>query len=174
MTSNEAGVSINPRDVRTRGRSMSAALPHGVVAFLMSDVEGSSAWWTTDATAMPGAVAALDLAVARFVGAAGVHLLKARGEDHSHFAVFDCPSDAVRAGLALHRGLRVTEGHRGGVELRVRVAVHVGEARPTGADYYGMVVIRRRGCGRLSTAARCCCLVPRLCSPSPHSMVTSD
>ena len=119
---------------------MSTPRPHGIVAFLMSDVEDSSAWWATDATAMRAAVAALDLAVADCVGAACGHLLKARGEGDSHFAVFDRSSDAVRAALALHTRLQVTDPRWCGVELRVRVAVHVGEAEPTAADYYGTVV----------------------------------
>jgi class 3 adenylate cyclase len=129
---------------------MSRLLPHGVVSFFMSDVEDSSAWWRSDATAMRDAVAALDLAVEEYVDAPGGHLLKARGEGDSHFAVFDRPSDAVVAALALHRRLGENDSLRRGVELRVRVAVHVGEAEPTDSDYYGMVVNQT---ARLRTAA---------------------
>jgi class 3 adenylate cyclase len=129
---------------------MNKPLPHGVVAFLMSDVEGSSGWWSTDAAAMRDAVGRLDWTVADCVDTTGGHLLKARGEGDSHFAVFDRPSDAVLAALATHRRLGEDEGLGSGVELRVRVGVHVGEAEATHSDYYGMVVNQT---ARLRTAA---------------------
>jgi class 3 adenylate cyclase len=116
----------------------------------MSDVENSSARWENDEKAMRDAVAALDLVVADCVASAAGHLLKERGEGDSHFAVFDRPSDAVRAALVLHKSLDASEAVRCGVGLRVRVAVHVGEAEPSLADYYGLVVNQT---ARLRTAA---------------------
>jgi class 3 adenylate cyclase len=119
---------------------MTTPLPHGVVAFFMSDVEGSSVGWATDATSMREAMTDLDAAAAECVSTAHGHLLRMRGEGDSHFAVFDRPSDAIGAALALHRQLGNPRGRGSGIELRVRIAVHVGEAGPTDADYYGSVV----------------------------------
>ena len=107
---------------------MTASLPNGVVAFFMSDVEGSSAGWATDGGAMREAMAELDVAATECVSAAHGQLLRMRGEGDSHFAVFDRSSDAISAALALQRRLGESGGHGSGIELRVRIAVHVGEA----------------------------------------------
>jgi class 3 adenylate cyclase len=106
----------------------------------MTDVEDSSKCWSSDAAAMRDAVSRLDRTAAACVGAAGGCLLKARGEGDSHFAVFDRPSDAVRAAIAWHAQLCRADAGVRDLELRVRCAVHVGEAAPTDVDYYGIVV----------------------------------
>jgi class 3 adenylate cyclase len=65
-------------------------------------------------------------------------VLKPRGEGDSHFVVFERPSSAVSAACELQS---VTSARRlGGVELRVRIGVHTGEANPSEDDYYGIAV----------------------------------
>ena len=117
----------------------SSCLPSGVVTFLMSDVEGSGRHWTANASAMGKAVKVLDHAVGTAVEHHGGFVLKQRGEGDSHFAVFNSPSEAVLAAGVLHSLLDRTSA-TDNIDLRVRVGVHLGEARATGNDYYGLAV----------------------------------
>jgi class 3 adenylate cyclase len=105
--------------------------------FLMSDLAGSSMLWETQPVAMSGAVTNLDAEVDSATEAHGGHVLKARGEGDSHFAVFSVASDAVLAACALQSRLVQPVN---GLDLRARVAVHVGEVRAIGDDYYGVPV----------------------------------
>jgi hypothetical protein len=66
-------------------------------------------------------------------------VVRPRGEGDSHFAVFNSPSDALFAAGALHSQLDRTS-RTDSIDLRVRVGVHLGEARATGNDYYGLAV----------------------------------
>jgi class 3 adenylate cyclase len=106
-------------------------LPSGVVTFLMTDVEGSSARWATAPSDMRADLVALDHAIADAVNEFGGVVLKARGEGDSHFAVFDRPSAAVLAACALQSAR---------LDVRVRAAVHLGEIDPADGDYYGVPV----------------------------------
>jgi class 3 adenylate cyclase len=65
-------------------------------------------------------------------------VLKPRGEGDSHFVVFERPSGAVSAACELQSATKTRR--LGGVELRVRIGVHVGEASPSEDDYYGIAV----------------------------------
>jgi class 3 adenylate cyclase len=105
----------------------------------MSDVEGSGRHWTANASAMGKAVQVLDHAVGTAVEHHGGFVLKQRGEGDSHFAVFNSPSEAVMAAGALH-SLLDRASATDNIDLRVRVGVHLGEARATGNDYYGLAV----------------------------------
>jgi class 3 adenylate cyclase len=113
-------------------------LPTGVVTFLMSDVEGSAEHWVSAPDLMTMAVRDLDNAVAAVSESYGGAVLKSRGEGDSHFVVFERPSAAVAAACELQQ---VTKARRlGGLELRVRIGVHAGEANPSADDYYGIAV----------------------------------
>jgi class 3 adenylate cyclase len=111
-----------------------SALPRGIVAFLMTDVEGSTRLWQRDASSMDEALLALDVDVGRVVGAHGGVVITARGEGDSHFAVFERASAAVRSALELQR-LPPTR-----VGMRVRAVVHVGEATLRDGNYFGTTV----------------------------------
>lgn len=113
-------------------------LPTGVVTFLMSDVEGSGKHWASDPAQMSIAVRDLDRVVAEVSQRHGGAVLKARGEGDSHFVVFERPSAAVAAACELQSMMKVRR--EGGLELRVRIGVHAGEADPLADDYYGVVV----------------------------------
>ncbi len=106
-------------------------------AFLMSDIEGSNAHWASEPRAMTEAVATLDHTVGAVVSSQGGDLLKARGEGDSHFAVFALATDAVLAGCALQDRLREPVCS---LEIRVRIAVHVGEVDAIADDFYGTTV----------------------------------
>jgi len=113
-------------------------LPTGVVTFLMSDVEGSGGHWVSDAHQMTIAVGDLDSVIAKVSATHGGVVLKARGEGDSHFVAFERPSAAVAAACDVQL---VTKARRlSGLELRVRIGVHAGEADPSADDYYGIAV----------------------------------
>jgi class 3 adenylate cyclase len=120
-----------------------SALPMGMVAFLMTDVVGSTRLWQRDANEMDLALVALDAEVGAIVGGHGGVVITARGEGDSHFAVFERASCAVRSAVELQRRLPMAIG------LCVRAAVHAGEATLREGNYYGTAVnhaARLRSC----------------------------
>ena len=106
-------------------------------AFLMSDLEGSNRLWAKSAESMAEAVSVLDAEVGAAVQEHHGTLLKARGEGDSHFAVFALASDAVASACALQSRLATPVN---GLDLRARIAVHVGEVDAISGDYYGVAV----------------------------------
>jgi class 3 adenylate cyclase len=113
-------------------------LPTGVVTFLMTDVEGSSALWSSHSDRMSATLSRLDGIVGSSVRRFGGTLLKLRGEGDSHFAVFARPSGAVLAACDVQVALNSAPNID--VDLRVRSAVHAGEIDATDGDYYGEAV----------------------------------
>jgi predicted ATPase/class 3 adenylate cyclase len=111
------------------------------VTFLFTDIEGSSRLWEEHPEPMGVAIARHDQilvdAIARHAGT----VVKARGEGDSVFAVFARATDAITAALALQEGL-AAESWPAGVVLRVRAAVHTGEAELRQGDYFGGTVNR--------------------------------
>ncbi|UGS37043.1 BTAD domain-containing putative transcriptional regulator [Capillimicrobium parvum] len=116
-------------------------LPSGVVTFLLTDIEGSSALWEASPDGMAAALERHDEIVARVVEAEGGRLLKAKGEGDSTLTVFRRASDAVEAASGLQAALDAA-GRTEDVALRVRVAVHTGEAHERGGDYFGPTLNR--------------------------------
>jgi predicted ATPase/class 3 adenylate cyclase len=111
-------------------------LPTGVVTFLLTDIEGSTARWEDDPNAMADLIAVHDGLIAEAVESGGGRLLKTRGEGDSTFSVFTRASDAVVAALNAQRALRSDTG------LSVRMALHTGEAETRDGDYFGRTVNR--------------------------------
>jgi predicted ATPase/class 3 adenylate cyclase len=128
---------------------MMAELPTGTVTFLFTDIEGSSALWEREPVAMQGATARHDALIEQAVAEHGGVVVRPRGEGDSRFAVFARASDAVAAALAMQRAL-TTEPWPTSTPLRVRVALHTGEAELREGDYYGSAVNR---CARLRAVA---------------------
>ena len=126
------------------------ALPAGTVTFLLTDIEGSTRLWESASEAMPAAVARhyeiLDEAIARHAGVRPVE----QGEGDSVVAAFTRATDALAAALDAQRGL-VAEEWPDGAELRVRIALHTGDARLRDeGNYFGAAVNR---CARLRAIA---------------------
>lgn len=115
-------------------------LPTGVVTFLLTDVEGSTAQWDRDAGAMAEAIARHDAVLRDAVTASGGVVLKARGEGDSVFAVFTKATSAAFAALDVQR--RLADASDAGRGLAVRIAVHTGEALERDGDYFGPTVNR--------------------------------
>ena len=124
-------------------------LPSGVVTFLMTDIEGSTRLWAEAPDAMRAALARHDAIAALAVGEHAGFLMKARGEGDSTFSVFARPTDGVAAACALQSAL-TAELWPEGAPLRVRIAVHTGEADLGVDNYYGAAVNR---CARLRSIA---------------------
>jgi predicted ATPase/class 3 adenylate cyclase len=130
-------------------RAAAALLPEGVVTFLFTDIEGSTRLWEEHPEAMRLALARHDALAAAIIPDHAGALLKSRGEGDSLFAVFARPSDAVAAACALQQAL-LMEVSPTPIALRVRMALHTGEADLRESDYYGPAVNR---CARLRAAA---------------------
>jgi class 3 adenylate cyclase len=116
-------------------------LPTGVVTFLLTDVEDSSGLWEADADGMADALELHDRVIAEKVEAFGGRLLKAKGEGDATLTAFHRASDAVACAAELQRALLGTSWP-GGLDLRVRVALHTGEAHERAGDYFGPALNR--------------------------------
>ncbi len=120
----------------TLRQELNAALPTGVVTFLLTDIAGSTAKWEANPVSMAQQLADHDYLMAEAVDAAGGRLLKARGEGDATFSVFTRASQAVNAALDAQQRVREQ------TELVVRMAIHTGEAELRAADYFGRTVNR--------------------------------
>src|SRR4030095_5975417 len=104
------------------------------LAFLFTDIEGSTRLWERQKEAMAQDLARHDVLLRAEVERAGGHVFKTVG-DAVHavlptaLAALDAPASAQRA-LALEPW-RLPGG------LRVRMAVHVGAAEARGEDFFG-------------------------------------
>jgi predicted ATPase/class 3 adenylate cyclase len=115
------------------------ALPSGTVAFLFSDIEGSTQQWESYRDSMPAAVARHDAIVRTAIERAGGVIFKPLGDGFC--AVFHTAPAAIGAALEAQRTLdRGDFASVGGV--KVRMAVHVGHADERGGDYFGPSVNR--------------------------------
>jgi predicted ATPase/class 3 adenylate cyclase len=123
--------------------------PTGTVTFLFTDIEGSTQLWEQDPEAMRQALARHDVLLSERIQRHGGLVVKSRGEGDSLFAVFTCATEALSAACALQRSL-LAESWPTPTPLRVRVAVHTGEAERRDEDYYGPALNR---CARLRAAA---------------------
>ena len=124
-------------------------LPSGTVTILFTDVEGSTRLWEQSPAAMGEALARHDALIEGIVEHHGGALVRPRGEGDSRFAVFARASDAVAAAAEVQRALHA-EPWPTPTPLRVRAALHTGDAELRQGDYYGTAVNR---CARLRAAA---------------------
>ncbi len=115
------------------------ALPTGVVTFCMSDIEGSTAMWDAEPTAMAEALVRHDELIADCVAAHGGRLIGSMGEGDSTVSAFHSAPDAVAAALDATRAL-AAESWPAGLHIRARFGVHTGEAERRGANYFGPAI----------------------------------
>lgn len=119
------------------------SLPVGTVTFLLTDVEGSTRLWSTEtADAMRSAVARhVEILGGVIAGHDGVRPQE-QGEGDSIVAAFARPSDALRAARDAQLAL-AAEAWPTTQPLRVRMAVHTGEAQlRDSANYAGQAIVR--------------------------------
>jgi predicted ATPase/class 3 adenylate cyclase len=125
-------------------------LPSGTVTFLFTDIEGSSVRWERHPAAMRAALTRHDALLHADITAYGGVVVTERGEGDSFFALFARPSDALAAACALQQALATEPWPQEVAPLRVRMALHTGEAGlRDGSDYRGAAVNR---CARLRAA----------------------
>src|SRR5437773_12285145 len=123
--------------------------PSGTVTFLFTDIEGSTVLWEKYPEQSRIAMNRHDEIVEDVVGRHDGMLVRPRGEGDSRFAVFSRATDAVVGAAALQEAFH-TEQWPTPAPLRVRIALHTGEADLRDGDYYGTAVNR---CARLRAVA---------------------
>lgn len=112
-------------------------LPRGRVAFVVTDIDGSTALQRRLGDAFPAALVRhrdlLERACARHVG----HAAASRGD--TTICVFTDPMAAIAAAIEAQAAIDA-ERWPGGARLSVRMGVHVGEAEPFKGSYVGRAV----------------------------------
>src|SRR5262249_19122200 len=115
----------------------SGARPSGTITFLFTDIEGSTRLWERAAGAMGEALerhdALLKDASLRYGGS-----IFSTGGDGFGIA-FSRSADALAAAVEAQQAL-VRRSWPEGVDLRVRMGLHAGEALERGGDYFGPAV----------------------------------
>jgi predicted ATPase/class 3 adenylate cyclase len=110
-----------------------------VVAFLLTDIEGSSALWLNHRAAMQEALREHDRILRDAITAHGGRVFKATGD--GMYGAFELPAGAVNAAVAAQQSLaRADWSAVGG--LAVRMAAHVGTAQRRNGDYFGPALNR--------------------------------
>lgn len=125
----------------TSSLSSPQSLPAGTLTFLLSDVEGSTRLWEEHPEEMRAAMARHDALIDAGVTQNHGALIRPRGEGDSRFAVFQRPTEAVAAASTIQRFFSA-EAWPFPAPLRIRVALHTGEAQLRDGDYYGTTVNR--------------------------------
>jgi class 3 adenylate cyclase len=130
---------------QAQGRSFEGAgLPTGVVSFLMTDIEDSTALLRRLGDRYAELLRDVRTILRRAVVRAGGHEVDSRADEF--FAAFERPEAAVEAAVAIQRALE-RRSWWDGVECRVRAGIHTGEATLNETGYIGISV---------HTAARIC------------------
>src|SRR3954467_1838903 len=109
-----------------------APLPGGTVAFLFTDIEGSTALWERDRQAMAAAADRHFAILGEAVAAQDGVLFKTIGDAAQ--AAFPAVPNAIAATIAAQVALRRENWGDFG-PLHVRMAIHAGEAMPKDGDY---------------------------------------
>lgn len=116
-----------------------SGLPSGTVAFLFTDIEGSTRKWQDSPRDMAAAVARHDELLRSVIEGHGGFVFKTVGD--AFCSVFPTVSPAVNAALACQRALLAEDWLQVG-PIRVRMAIHVGDAEEREDDYFGPSVNR--------------------------------
>jgi predicted ATPase/class 3 adenylate cyclase len=114
-----------------------------VLAFLFTDIEGSTRRWERFRDAMGEAVALHDRLIAAAIAEAGGTLIKRTGDGAC--AAFATAADALRAAASIQH--RMAAADFSAVDgLRVRIGVHIGPAEARDGDFFGPTLNR---CARI-------------------------
>ena len=122
-----------------------STLPRGTVTFMLTDVEGSTQLFAQHREQAARALRRQEELIAAAVPASRGTLLHERGEGDSTFALFARATDALACALDVQRAME-HEDWPGGLQVRVRVGLHAGEADPGESDWRGVGVNR---CARI-------------------------
>ncbi len=115
-------------------------LPVGTITFLFTDIEGSTLRWERYPEEMRVALARHD-EILRTIASdnAGV-VFKTVGD--AFYVVFATAGAAISAALVAQKVLSQEKWHETIAPLRVRMAIHTGEAEKRGQDYFGQSLNR--------------------------------
>ncbi|MEM7096268.1 MAG: AAA family ATPase [Actinomycetota bacterium] len=116
-----------------------AGLPAGRVTFLMSDIEGSTRMWESAPDAMRQALGRHDELITGAIEASGGQVFKHTGDGFA--AVFSTALEALEAAAAACAALN-DEPWSPEATIRCRFGLHIGDAEPTGGDYFGPTITR--------------------------------
>ena len=112
-------------------------LPTGMVTFLMSDIEGSTAILRASGDAYPRLLAEVRRILRTVIRRSAGHEIDARADEF--FAVFERPADALTAAIETQRRLE-RRSWPGGLEIRLRIGLHSGRPTLTDSGYVGLAV----------------------------------
>jgi predicted ATPase/class 3 adenylate cyclase/DNA-binding CsgD family transcriptional regulator len=135
----------DPSGSENRERRELNELPSGTVTFLLTDIEGSTRRWEGKPATMAEAMRRHDAILVGAIDRNGGRTVESGREGDSVLAVFVRSSEAVASALEAQRELSA-EPWPPGFDLRVRMAIHTGEAELRGGHYYGSALHR---CARL-------------------------
>ena len=121
----------------------------GTLTFLMTDIEGSTKIWDASPSSAKPALERHDQIVIEQVGKNHGRIVESGREGDSVLAVFTHASDAVACALDAQLALQ-REDWPSGVDIRVRIALHSGEAELRSGHYVGAPLYR---CARLMATA---------------------
>ncbi|MBV8529872.1 MAG: adenylate/guanylate cyclase domain-containing protein [Candidatus Eremiobacteraeota bacterium] len=116
-----------------------SARPTGTVAFLFTDIEGSTQRWESHREAMDDAVKRHDALLREAVNRHNGYVFKTVGD--AFCVAFARVSDAVAAAFDAQRALSAQDFSSVG-GLPIRIGLHVGEASERNGDYFGPAVNR--------------------------------
>ena len=122
-----------------RKLSKNRARPSGAIAFLFSDIEGSTRRWDAYGDAMRDALRRHDEILRAEIEREGGYVFKTIGD--AFCAAFWSVPEALAAAVEAQRSL-AREDFSAVDGLRVRVAISAGEADERGGDYFGTAVNR--------------------------------
>ena len=117
----------------------------GTATFLLTDIESSTRRWESNPAAMRLAMEIHDEVLGHSIESHRGEIVESGREGDSVLAVFARAADAVAAAVAIQRRLPEAQWPEGGA-LRIRIALHTGEAEVRGGHYYGQALYR---CARL-------------------------
>lgn len=109
------------------------------VAFLFTDIEGSTRLWEEYPDAMRGALARHDAIIKSAIARTGGHIFKTMGD--AFCAAFPTTQEALDAALSAQSAL-TAEPWETHLALKVRMALHRGESERRAGDYFGPPVNR--------------------------------
>lgn len=114
-------------------------LQSGIVAFLFTDIEGSTRLWEATPELMSPALSRHDAIMRETISGHGGQVFKTVGD--AFCTVFATPGEAIAAAVAAQRALG-SESWPVDPPLRVRMAVHAGPAETRQGDYFGPALNR--------------------------------
>jgi len=116
-----------------------SAAPSGTVTFLFTDIEGSTRLWESAPEAMRDALARHDQLLRTSVAEHGGHVFSTGGDGLA--AAFARAADAAHAARAAQARLG-DELWASDAQIKVRMALHTGEAHERDGDYFGPALNR--------------------------------